>query len=796
MFKNYIKSALRNLFHHRIFTFINVLGLAAGMVIFGIFSMSAGIKINSDKFHKNAERTYAVIQVFEGKDDKKIHAAYTPSPLKKYMLNEVPDIEDAVRIYPAPTMVAKSDNYIFYEDRILFTEPVFFDIFSFKLRAGDPGSALTEPNSIILTEYNAHKYFGDSNPLEKQIYINNVLMTVKGVIEDAPRTSSLRYNFLVSYSTLPQFLPNLDSWNEHPVTTFVLLNKNAQLQTVNEKLAHLQSAMYNEDWPAPQNMYLFPLLDIRLKSQHITSWFASSSTKGIIILFIITALLLFVVCINFINFSIARYIKRVKEIGIRKIVGASRFQLILQFLGESILISLIALPFALVLFEIVYPMLMSSFIGQAIPALKKTAETSILSYPFIIKYFFLTSVIVGFISGLYPAIYQSAFKPIKILKNDIRKGKNRKTGNKVLIVLQFFLAVILITSATVTKDQMNQIVTADFGFNRDNVAGILVEDITPSQKEIIKNELLSRPEIESMSASKQLPIVWVSPETASIIDEEEPIPITIESFGIDYNCIELLEIDIIAGRSFQKEKSDHDKFIINNATAEKLSLENPIGEVIKVGEKEGTIIGVAEDYIFGDVEFGIPPSVLYIERENLNYILIRFSEGTDFSKLQNEIKSIWNQILPDTPMNMTSLSELFSDTIGFVTKISNFFNAIGLLAIFFSCLGLLGLTSFMVEMRLKEMGIRKVLGASKKRIFWTISKNFLILITIANVLGIVLIHFIWSRVVQTGLMFITNVNIFIYIGIFLLSLAIAFIAIASQSYKVANTNPAKILSCE
>jgi putative ABC transport system permease protein len=782
--------------HHRVFTAINVVGLAVGMVIFGIFSTSAGIKLNSDKFHKHAERIYTIVQVFEDEENKDIHAAYTSSPLKKSILSEIPEIEQATRIYDSPTMVIKSNDHIFYENRILFADPEFFEMFAFKLITGDPKTALSEPNSIILTKYNAEKFFGNINPLGKNLYINNKLMVVTGVIEDTPRTSSIRYNFLVSYASLPQFLPNLDSNHEYPVTTFLLLKENASAGEVNTKLSQLQSTLYDEDKNAPKEIYLFPLLNFRLKSEYISSWLASSSPRGIIILFVISALMLFVVSINFINLSVARYIKRLKEIGIRKIIGASRFQLILQFLGESILISFIALPLALVIFEIGYPLLLKFFIGQSMPELLNSAGTSIWNYPFIIKYFFYTSLIVGFISGLYPAFYQSGFKPIKILKTDIQKGRNRRKGNKVLIILQFFLAIVLITSATITKDQIKQVVAADYGFNRNNVAGILIEDISPSQKEIIRNELLSRPEISEVSASTQLPIVWVSPQIASVPVGQEPLKVSVESFGVDYNFIELMEMNLLAGRGFQKEMSDDNSFVINNITAEKLKLSDPIGKVIKVGDKEGTVIGIADDFVFGDIEFEMPASILHIENDNLNYLLVRYREGTDFNKLESEIKSMWDKIFPEKPMSMVTLNEFFTDTVGIIVKISNFFSIIGLLAIFFSCLGLLGLTSILVEMRLKEMSIRKVLGASRKSIFWTISKNFFLLITIANILGIVLIHFLWTKVMQTGLMFITHVNIFTYAGIFLLTFGIAFLAIGSQSYKVANTNPANILSYE
>jgi len=796
MIKNYLLTALRNLFHHRVFTAINVVGLAVGMVIFGIFSTSAGIKLKSDKFHKNAENIFAVVQTFQDKESNEAHATYAPSPLKNILISEIPDIEKVTRIYNAPPMTIKSNDHVFFEDKILFTEPEFFEMFSFKLIAGDPETALSKPNSIILSRYNAERFFGEKNPIGKELYVNNTLMNITGVIEDTPRTSAIRYNALISYSSLNEFLPALDSFNEHQITSFVQLKNTSSLSHVNNKLAEVHQKLYADGENTPTSMYLFPLVDFRLKSEHIQSWISSSSFRGIIILFIISALMLFVVSINFINLSVARYIKRVKEIGIRKIIGASRFQLILQFLGESILISLIALPLSLVIFEIGYPILLKSFIGQSMPELMNSAGTSIWHYPFIIKYFFYTSLVVGFISGLYPAIYQSGFSPLKILKGHIQKGKNRRKGNKILIILQFFLAVLLITSATITKDQLNKVVTADYGYNRNNVAGIFIKDLDKSQREIIENEIQSRSDVLGVSASEQLPVLWESPQAAAIAAETDPIKVTVESYGVDYNFVELMEIHMKAGRSFQIGHGDEHSFIINSKTAQKLNLVDPLGQLIKIGEKEGTVIGISDDFILGDVGFEIPATALHLDTNSLNYLLVRYREGTDFAYFTAEIKSIWNGIFPDQSMNITSLDAFFTDTIGMVVKVGNFFSVLGLLAIFFSCLGLLGLTSILVEMRLKEMSIRKVLGASRKSIFWTISKNYLVLVTIANILGVILIHFLWTKVMQTGMMFISQISVFTYIGIFVLTFGIAFLAIASQSYKVVTTNPAKILSYE
>ncbi len=795
MIKNYFFTAIRNLFHHRIFTAINVVGLAVGMVIFGIFFTSAGIKLNSDQFHKNAENIYTIVQTFHDKESKEIHAAYTPSPLKDILLAEIPDIEKVTRIYNASTMVIKSDEHIFYENKILFADPNFFEMFSFKLISGDPKTVLTNPNSIILSKYNAERFFGDTNPIGKELSVNNTLMTVTGVIEDTPRTSAIRYNYIISYSTLQNFISDLNSFHKYPVTTFVLLNDSGNISAVNEKLAEIHRQLYTNEENTASTMYLFPLVSFRLRSEHIDSWLSHGSFKGIIILFIICALMLIVVSINFINLSIARYIKRVQEIGIRKINGASRLQLILQFLGESILISLIALPLALIIFEIGYPILLKCFIGQSMPELINTARTSVWDYPFIIKYFFYTSLIVGFISGLYPAIYQSGFSPLKILKGHIQKGKNRRRGNKILIILQFFLAVLLITSATITKGQLNEIANADYGFNRHNVASVLIKDLSHSQRVLFENELQNRSDVVSISASEQIPIVWVSTKEASLTNRQDPIQASVESYGVDYNFLKLMNIPILAGRDFDRDLSDENAFIINSKTAQELSLDDPIGKVINVGDHEGTVIGISDDFIFGDIEFEIPATVLHIAND-LNFLLIRYRDGTDFSEFTSELKIIWNKLFPEQPMNITSLDSFFSDTIGMVIKIGNFFSILGLLAIFFSCLGLLGLTSILVEMRLKEMSIRKVLGASRRTIFWTISKKYLILVTVANVLAMVVLHFIWTKIMQTGLMFISEINILTYISIFVLTFGIAFLAIASQSYKVVTTNPVKILSYE
>jgi ABC-type antimicrobial peptide transport system permease subunit len=797
MFKSYFLIALRNLKKQKAFSLINIIGMAIGMAGFILFALLAGVKLNADKFHENADRIYSVVQVVQSENKEERHLALTPGPVAEALRMEFPEIEDVVRVGPGGRMTLKRGDESFFENNILFVDPGFFSMFSFKMTAGSPEIALAEPYSMVMSEAAAIKYFGDEDPIGKVLTLDkNVNVTVTGISRNISRTSSIRFDFLISMETSRALSGVLDDWTLNRIATFLLVPEGFDLTRFEEKLPSFL-AKYFENYPeSPQKMYLFPFLDFRLKSEHITSLVASSNPVSVFVTFSIGVLLLVIVSINFINLSTVRYMHRTKEIGLRKVVGAKRSQLIIQFLGESLLLAFIAIPAAILLYEIIHPIFYSYMGSFALMSFIPQVSNSIFNYPFLIKYLVVAAILTGIFSGLYPAFILSSFQPLHVLKESFKPGRKKKRGSKVMIVFQFAFSVFFIASAGILRHQFGHIWKADMGYNRERVAVIQLGKEDRNKLEALKTEISRHSDVVQVSAAGNLPIVWESSKPVRLPDVPEDEALTMKAYGIDYGFIEALEMQIKMGRSFSKDFADRQNFVLSETAIQKLGWENPIGEFLTVGDQTGTVIGVVKDFLFADLGFEIPPAVLYLEQENLNIMLVKFSSSDRFPDLRNFIKTQWLGLMPGRPFECQTLTEYSENIFGLLTKIANFLNMIGLTAVLFSSLGLLGLATYLVDRKTKEIGIRKVLGATSMNIMWKISKEFLILVGVASVISLGLLHFGWQKVLQTGLVFFTNVNAGTYIFALLVTLFTALVAVSSQTLKAAWANPVESLRYE
>jgi putative ABC transport system permease protein len=363
-------------------------------------------------------------------------------------------------------------------------------------------------------------------------------------------------------------------------------------------------------------------------------------------------------------------------------------------------------------------------------------------------------------------------------------------------VTQFSLSIILIAFASLLKDQLDHLLKADFGYNRERVAVVKLSDESRSKLEAIKTEVSHHPGINFVSASANLPLIWSSPHRAILPGQNEQDAKTIEAYGVDYNFIEALEMKMINGRSFSLEKKDINNFILNESAIKRLNLKSPIGKQITIGDRTGLVIGVVKDFLFADIGFEIPPAALLLEPENLNYLLVKYSTAHHFKEIEHLLKEQWQAFFPNLPYDCTSIDNYFKDVLGLVSRISGFFGLIGFVAIFFSCLGLLGLVSYLVERRTKEIGIRKVLGASMINVTWTMIRGFIMLVVIANIIGLSIIYFGWNRVLQTGILYMKEISAGTYLFVIFLSFFTALIAVGSQTVKAAVANPVESLRYE
>jgi len=438
MLKSYVLIALRNLKKQKVYSLINIIGMAVGMAGFILFALVAGVKLRADKFHENADRIYSMVQVFQTENKEEQHIAFAPGPMAEALRAEFPEIADVTRVYSAGRMTLKRGEDTFFERSMLFVDPAFMSVFSFKMAAGNPETALQEPYSMILSEAAAEKYFGDADPIGKILTLHkDVILTVTGVTKDITRTSSIKFDFLVSLETARAFSGILDDWSVHRMATFLLVPDRFDQARFEERLPAFLSKHFDDSPDSPQQMYLYPFLDFRLKSQHITSLMGSSSPTSVYIMFSIGVLLLLVVSINFINLSTVRSMHRTKEIGLRKVIGAKRPQLIAQFLGESVLLSFIAIPLAIILYEIIHPIFYAYMGDFALVSFSPQVSNSIWNYPFLLKYLVVAAILTGIFSGLYPAFFLSSFQPLHVLKENFKPGRKKKRGSKAMIIFQF-----------------------------------------------------------------------------------------------------------------------------------------------------------------------------------------------------------------------------------------------------------------------------------------------------------------------------------------------------------------------
>lgn len=797
MIKSHLMIALRNLKKQKVFSLINILGMALGMAGFTLFALMAGVKLRADKFHENAERIYSVVQVFQTENKEEKHLAFAPGPMAQALRDEFPEILDVIRVYPAGRMSLRRGEDTFFEDNMYFVDPNFLSLFSFGMTEGNPNTALSEPYSIVLSEAKAEKYFGKEDPVGRVLTLQkDINVKVMGVMKNITRTSSLRFDFLISMTTVKALSGILDDWSSHEIATFLLVPHGLDASRLEERFPDFVAKYFDDSPESPRKMYLFPFLDFRMKSKHIVSLMSSSSPTSVYIFFSIGVLLLVVVSINFINLSTVRSMHRTKEIGLRKVIGARRSQLIKQFLGESLLLSFIAVPVAVIFYEIIHPIFYAYMGNFSLIAFTPQVSNSIWNYPFLLKYLLVAAILIGILSGLYPALFLSSFQPLHVLKENFKPGRKKKRGSKTMIVFQFFFSIIFIACAGILKNQSGHLLEADLGFNREKIAVISLGKESQRKLDVLKTEIARNPDVLQVSGAGGLPIVWESPTPVRLPQATEDEAFTMEAYGIDYDFIEILELEMKQGRSFSRDFADKNSFILSEKAAQKLEWEDPVGKQLVVGGETGTVIGVVGDFLFADIGFEIPPAILYLEPEQLSILLVKFSSAERFPELRNSIKEQWLTLMPTQPFECMMMSEYFNRVFGLLSKFSSFLNAIGLTAVLFSCLGLLGLTTYLVKQRTKEIGIRKVLGASSLNIMWRVSREFMLLVTIANVIALGLIYYGWHKVLQTGLLFITNISAGTYILALCLSLFTAFLAVSSQTLKAARANPAHSLRNE
>ncbi|MGZ5133905.1 MAG: ABC transporter permease [Flavitalea sp.] len=795
MFKNYLKTALRNLWRTKVFSLINILGLSVGLACCMLIFLYSMDEISYDRFHEKKDDIYritATISRADGNVDKIGSTGNMPGPTFK---ESIPEIEDYVRVQSASFNV-KSGKTIFREDA-LYVDSNFFSIFSFPLIAGNPKTALVDVHSLVVSQEIAEKYFGKKNPVGQvlELYTGEKFepFVVSAVAKRSPQNSSIKIKMLVPVRfQLMQY--NDDQWVNFFLNTFVVLKPNANIKTVEAKFASVFKSKSAEQLKEMEAKYGFkdkvtfglqPLLKM-----HLSTDFPSDNglvdASNPVYSYILTGIALFILliaCINFINLSVAHSLKRAKEIGIRKVVGGQRTQLIAQFLGESFILSFIAFVFALLLVQLLIP-----FFNTL--ANKALAFSYLLDIKLIIGYIILL-LLTGLLAGFYPALVLSRFNPVQTLYGRFRlSGKNYLS--KGLVVFQFALATFLIVATMIIYSQFNYLMSFDLGYNDKNVAILNTGHIDRQKLDVFRNELFKNPAIETVTADQ-------GGRWGTIAHINEGKEIMFDFKYVDENYFPLFQIPFAKGRNFSKDfiSDTSASIVINEAFAKAAGWQDPIGKQVDFFyiNKKYTVVGVIKDYHFLSLAEKIQPQLFTKNpKYKLGDVFIKIKPG-NIPQTLGYIEKTYKQLFPFQPYKYDFKDAQNAEQYEREAKWKQILTFGGILTIFISCIGLFGLATLSAEKRTKEIGIRKVLGASVALIAGKLSGDFLKLILIATVIASPLAWWAMNKWLQdypyrisiSWWMFaITGIGV----------LLIALITVGFQAIKAAGANPVKSLRSE
>ncbi len=801
MLENYLKIAWRNLNRQKIYSLLNISGLAIGMAGFILIMLYVSDELSYDNFHEHADDTYRIAFGARLMNDY-LDVAVSAGPLAPALEASFPEVEDATRIEAEneSVLIAFGDKK-FYEDKLIFADTGFFNIFSFRMLQGNPHTALNRKYTMVLTQSTAHKYFGDQNPVGKVIrYNEHYNFMVTGVVEDPPPNSHMHFNLMASFATLEDFpfSDRLNMWGSLNFLTYVRLTPGTAPERIRDKLPEFIASKMGTsvDTLAANGMVFKPhfqnIRDIHLHSHLLGELEPNNDINNIYIFSAVAFFILIIACINFVNLSTARSAKRAKEVGLRKTLGADRSDLIIQFLGETLLLSFIAMLIALLLIEFMLPSF-NDLTQKDLSLFHGNSRLLLLLLGFF-------AVLIGVVSGIYPAFYLSAFRPVSVLKGHLGNNGRRPVFRNVLVVVQFFISVVLLISTTLIIRQYRHMRNLDLGFDTRQVVVVPLRDIEGSSpKSAIKNAFAMLPEVESVSTGSNYPGTQAGKWGCSPEDAEGNLQWVVGIISVDNGYFETLGMDVIDGRSFRAEEtSEAHRILINEALARKAGWKHPVGKHIYVGdnnpENKFTIIGLVKDAHFSSVKDPVEPNIYMLSEERTNKLLIRLAAGDTKSSL-TKLEKTWTKLEPARPFDYFFLDQSFSMLYQNEQRLSRLFSWFTVLALIVACIGLFGLSSFMAEQRTREIGIRKVFGASARNIVFHLVSNFVMLVLLANALAWPVAYVFMAGWLE-NFTYATSFGFGVFVITGTLSLAIAVITVLFIAIRASRGNTAESLRWE
>jgi putative ABC transport system permease protein len=798
MLKNYLKIAFVNLKKHKAFSFINIFGLAIGLACCILIAAYVFHELSYDKFHEKADRIYRL------RSELKISGEYldipkSSPPMAEYLVQNYPEVNGAVRFRRIGRVPVRYRDNLNYEDHIFFADNSVFDIFTFSMVKGDPRTALSTAHSIVITEEMAQKYFGSEDPIGKLLNINNQSdYRVTGVMKKVPHKSHFVFNMLCSFETFAQNNKReMQNWLSINNYTYVLLEKGADYKQLELKLPEMIEKRVGAMLKYVKGemvLSLQPLTSIHLHSDLMQEISGNSNIVYVYIFSAIALFILIIACINFMNLSTARSTNRAREVGLRKVLGADRGKIIRQFLSESILNSIISCILALILVDLTLPLFRSiSGIDLRIDYVQNF---------WLIPGLVGLALFVGLIAGSYPAFFLSAFQPTRVLKGEFKAGKAGNRFRSVLVIVQFTISIVLIVGTIVVFNQLNYMKNERLGFQKDQVVVIPISDeSTLGSLRPVKRELENHTGIVSVAASSHVPgqTTYVNPfiPEGFALDQMQYMG----ELYIDHEFIPTMGIEIVAGRNFSEEftTDTSESVIINETAVKKFGWDNPVGKTIgdvSVSQKinKYTVIGVVKDFHMESLRKRIMPLFIGCTTHNINSLSVRIRPEKipeTISFLRNKMR----EIDPLRPFEYFFLDDSFDAQYRAEERLSRVFSYFAILAIFVASLGLFGLASFTAEQRTKEIGIRKVLGASVTGIVVLLSKEFTKWVLVANGIAWPIAYFSLHKWLE-GFAYRTNLTLTAFIVSMGISFVIALLTVSFQALRTAVANPVDSLRYE
>lgn len=794
MFLNYIKVAIRSLAKSKGYATINILGLTIGIAACSLIMMYVMDELEFDRFHKKSDRTLRVLQTEDSETGRRVFAHSAP-PVGPALVENYAEIEESTRLLRWGRLTVKNEDKKFYEE-FLLAEQSFFTVFDFEFVYGDPKAALASPNAVVITRSMSTKYFGTGNPMGRVIETDrDVSFTVTGVVKDPPLNSHLQFDFLFSMETIrtiDRVRQHMEKWDVDGFVTYVVVRSPNDVEGLMQKIPGLVDQHFPEG--ARFGLTLQPLNEIHFGSDFVEDDrnFRKGNIVYLYIFSVIAVLIVLIGCINYMNLATARAARRAREVGLRKVVGATRGHLIRQFLGESMVIAVFATVLALSIVQIV------------LPVFNDLSEKQLtLDYVHVVPGVLLIGLVAGVVSGLYPALFLSGFRPASLLR-DFQSGKGRGSVlRKSLVVMQFAISVILIVASLVVADQLKFLQTKELGFDRSH---LVVVDINSgearSKFETMKTEFARVPGVKRVSASSRIPGDWkdISEIEAKVVGSGDSNPTAIHFLGVDKDFIETYRMTLLEGKNFSGNPGlDTGSVILNQTAVNVFNLDQPIGREIEFSESgfTATVVGVVRDFHFKSLHQPVGPMILanwYNPIQAIDYFTLRI-ESKELHATVEGLQSVHSSVDPVTPIETNFLDQRLNDFYKFDQKVGKLVSLGAILAVIVACLGLLGLSAFVVERRTKEIGIRKVLGAQTPGIVVLLTGDFLKLVVIANVLAWPAAFFAVDAWLQ-NFAYRTAVSP----GPFLLAATIAVgVAVATISYqaiRVSLSNPVDALRYE